>query len=436
MENPTDSRLHQDVSGDAPDGAPENVSNNNLDNSSDKKPEKKKKQSVAKVTIFVALISLGIGLFFGYNERYIEAALSNIMGQKMSTAELDLSNVQYTYQKLVANYDGELDDEKLIEGASRGLVEAVGDDYTVFLDTSEAEEFSNDLQGSIGGGIGAELFSKDGNVTVANVLDGTPALKAGLKAGDVIASVNDENVLGQSTENVVKKVRGEVGTTVKLNIVRDGKPQEFNITREIISVPSVKSEARDDGTLVLSVSRFDQDTARLMRQAVQAQKDKNNLNGIVVDLRNNGGGFLESAVKAAGIWLNNKEVVVEKAGNEVIDKRSTGSDAIANNVPTIILANEATASASEILAGALRDHGAAKIVGAKTFGKGSVQSMFSLPNNNQLKVTIARWYTPKGVNISKQGLKPDVEIVLEDQRVEDANDNQLDEAIKLLYDGR
>ena len=411
MENPTDSALQQ---------------NNSV----------KKKQSVAKVTIFVALISLGTGLFFGYNERYIEAALSNIMGQKMSTAELDLSNVQYTYQKLVANYDGELDDEKLIQGASRGLVEAVGDDYTVFLDAEEAEEFSNDLQGSIGGGIGAELFSKDGNVTIANVLDGTPALKAGLKAGDVIASVNDENVLGQSTENVVKKVRGEVGTTVKLNIIRDGKPQEFNVTREIISVPSVKSETKDDGTLILSVSRFDQDTAKLMRQAVQTQKDKNNLKGIVVDLRNNGGGFLESAVKAAGIWLNNKEVVVEKAGNEVIDKRSTGSDAIANNVPTIILANEATASASEILAGALRDHGAAKIVGAKTFGKGSVQSMFSLPNNNQLKVTIARWYTPKGVNISKQGLKPDVEIVLEDQRAENANDNQLDEAIKLLYDGR
>ena len=435
MENPTDSRLHQDVSGDVSGGAPENVPKNSSDNNSAKKPEKKK-QSVAKVTIFVALISLGIGLFFGYNERYIEAALSNIMGQKMSTAELDLSNVQYTYQKLVANYDGELDDEKLIQGASRGLVEAVGDDYTVFLDAEEAEEFNNDLQGSIGGGIGAELFSKDGNVTIANVLDGTPALKAGLKAGDVIASVNDENVLGQSTENVVKKVRGEVGTTVKLNIIRDGKSQEFNVTREIISVPSVKSETKDDGTLILSVSRFDQDTAKLMRQAVQTQKDKNNLKGIVVDLRNNGGGFLESAVKAAGIWLNNKEVVVEKAGNEVIDKRSTGSDAIANNVPTIILANEATASASEILAGALRDHGAAKIVGAKTFGKGSVQSMFSLPNNNQLKVTIARWYTPKGVNISKQGLKPDVEIVLEDQRAENANDNQLDEAIKLLYDGR
>ena len=419
MENSTDPSLQQSAQ-----------------NNAVEKPEKKKKQSVALVTIFAAIFSLGIGLFLGYNERYIEAAISNIMGEKMSTDELDLSNVQYTYQKLKANYDGKLDDEKLIQGASRGLVEAVGDEYTVFLDAEEVEEFNNDMQGSIGGGIGAELYKKDNNVVIANVLKDTPALKAGLKAGDIIASVNDENVLGESTENVVKKIRGEVGTTVKLNIVRDGKAQEFNVTRQIISVPSVSSEVKDDGTLVLSVSRFDQDTAKLMRQAVQAQKDKNSLKGIVVDLRNNGGGYLESAVKAAGIWLNSKEVVAEKRGNEVVDKISTGNEAIANGVPTIILANEATASASEILAGALRDHGAARIVGAKTYGKGSVQSMFSLPDNNQLKVTIARWYTPKGVNISKQGLKPDVEIILENQKTENANDNQLDEAIKLLYDGR
>ena len=402
MENSTDPSLQQSAQ-----------------NNAVEKPEKKKKQSVALVTIFAAIFSLGIGLFLGYNERYIEAAISNIMGEKMSTDELDLSNVQYTYQKLKANYDGKLDDEKLIQGASRGLVEAVGDEYTVFLDAEEVEEFNNDMQGSIGGGIGAELYKKDNNVVIANVLKDTPALKAGLKAGDIIASVNDENVLGESTENVVKKIRGEVGTTVKLNIVRDGKAQ-----------------VKADGTLVLSVSRFDQDTSKLMRQAVQAQKDKNSLKGIVVDLRNNGGGYLESAVKAAGIWLNNKEVVAEKRGNEVVDKISTGNEAIANGVPTIILANEATASASEILAGALRDHGAARIVGAKTYGKGSVQSMFSLPDNNQLKVTIARWYTPKGVNISKQGLKPDVEIILENQKTENANDNQLDEAIKLLYDGR
>lgn len=394
------------------------------------------KQSVSKVTIIVALISLGIGLFFGYNERYMQAALSSVMGEKMSTHELDFSDVQYTYQKLKANFDGELDEEALILGASRGLVAAAGDEYTVFLDAAEVEEFNNDMQGSIGGGIGAELYQKDGHVTVARVLEGTPAEKAGLKAGDVIATVNDENVLNQATDVVVKKVRGEVGTTVKLNIVRDGVPMEFNVTREIISVPSVKSEMRDDGTLVLSVTRFDQETARLMRQAVQAQKNEGTLKGIVLDLRNNGGGYLEAAVSAAGIWLNDKEVVIEKAGGKVVDQKRTGKDAIAEGVPTVVLVNEATASASEILAGALRDHKAATILGAKTYGKGSVQSMLSLPNGNQLKVTIARWYTPKGVNITKQGIKPDVEIVLEDQRVENARDNQLDEALKLLYDGR
>ncbi len=396
----------------------------------------KSKQSVAKVTIVVALISLTIGLFFGYNDRYLQAAFSTMFGEKMSTSEIDLSEVQYTYQKLKANFDGELDEQALINGASRGLVAAAGDEYTVFLDAEEVEEFNNDMQGSIGGGIGAELYQKDGHVVIARVLDGTPAQKADLKAGDIITSVNDANVLNESTENVVKKIRGDVGTTVKVSIVRDSTPMEFTITRQIISVPSVSSEMRKDGTLILSVLRFDQDTARLMRQSVKEQVDKGQLKGIVLDLRNNGGGYLDAAVSAAGIWLNDKEVVVEKTGNKIIDRRKTGNDAIVEGMPTVVLVNEATASASEILAGALRDHKAATLIGAKTYGKGSVQTMLSLPNDNQLKVTIARWYTPNGVNITKQGIKPDVEVVLQDQQNDNANDNQLDEAIKLLYDRR
>lgn len=396
----------------------------------------KSKQSVAKVTIVVALISLTIGLFFGYNDRYLQAAFSTMFGEKMSTSEIDLSEVQYTYQKLKANFDGELDEQALINGASRGLVAAAGDEYTVFLDAEEVEEFNNDMQGSIGGGIGAELYQKDGHVVIARVLDGTPAQKADLKAGDIITSVNDANVLNESTENVVKKIRGDVGTTVKVSIVRDSMPMEFTITRQIISVPSVSSEMRKDGTLILSVLRFDQDTARLMRQSVKEQVDKGQLKGIVLDLRNNGGGYLDAAVSAAGIWLNDKEVVVEKTGNKIIDRRKTGNDAIVEGMPTVVLVNEATASASEILAGALRDHKAATLIGAKTYGKGSVQTMLSLPNDNQLKVTIARWYTPNGVNITKQGIKPDIEVVLQDQQNDNANDNQLDEAIKLLYDRR
>ncbi len=402
-----------------------------------KKPKKTPflKQHVNKVTVFVAVVSVSIGLFVGYNERFTNAFVSNILGEKMSTRELDLSNVQYTYQKLLANYDGELDQQKLIDGASRGLVAAAGDEYTVFLDSEEVEEFNKDLEGSIGGGIGAELYQKDGNVTIAAVLDNVPAEKAGLLAGDVIATVNDENVLGQTTQEVVKKVRGEPGTTVSLGIIRDGELKEFNVTRQVISVPSVKSELRD-GILILSVSRFDQSTAKDMRQAVLQAQASDELLGIVLDLRNNGGGYLEAAVQAAGIWLNDKEVVVEKAGGKVIEEKKTGDSAIANGVPTVVLVNQATASASEILAGALRDHGAATIIGAQTYGKGSVQNMFSLPQGNQIKVTIARWYTPKGVNITKQGIKPDVEVVLEDQKADNARDNQLDEAIKLVYDGR
>ena len=411
-----------------------------MDNSvNDQQAPKKEpvlKKSVSVTTIVVAIISLGVGLFFGYNQRFLQASIFSLLGEKMSTSEIDLSDVQYTFQKLKANFDGELDEEALIRGASRGLVEAAGDDYTVFLDVEEVAEFNSDMTGSIGGGVGAELYQKDGHVTIARVLENTPAKKSGLMAGDVIVSVNDENVLGKKTDEVVKKIRGDVGTTVKINILRDSQQIDFVVTREIISVPSVTSKTLEDGTLILSVIRFDEETASLMRQAVQAQKDKGSLKGIVLDLRDNGGGYLDAAVKAAGIWLNDKKVVIQKTGNKVIDEETTGHNAIAKGVPTIVLVNGATASASEILAGALSDYDVAMIVGTRTFGKGSVQSLFSLPGDNKLKVTVARWYTPHGVNITKQGIKPDVEVVLDDQKAENARDNQLDEAVKLLYDGK
>ena len=344
----------------------------------------------------------------------------------MSTDEIDLTNVQFTYQKLKASYDGDLDTNALINGASRGLVAAAGDEYTEFLDAEQVKEFDNDLNGSIGGGIGAELYKKGDNVTIAQVLVNTPASKAGLKSEDVIAMVNEENVLGENVDTVVKKIRGEVGTTVKITVVRDGEPKEFSITREIISVPSVDSKT-EDGILILQVSRFDEATARLMRGAIYNAKHKGGLKGVVVDLRNNGGGYLDAAVDAAGIWLDNKTVVTEKKGDKVIAQKTTGETAIAADIPTVVLVNQATASASEILAGALRDYKIAKIVGAKTYGKGSVQTMLSLPWDNKLKVTIARWYTPSGVNITKQGIKPDKEVTLEKD-----SDNQLEVAKGML----
>lgn len=343
--------------------------------------------------------------------------------------QIDLSSVQTTYAKLRDNFDGDLDRQALVEGASRGLVEAAGDDYTVFLNAKESTDFSKSLSGDIGGGIGVEMGMRNGVPVVERVLQNNPAEKAGMAVGDIIVEVNGESTEKKTLNEVVSKIRGEVDTTVKLGIVRGAEQLEITVTRARVNNPSAYGEIKD-GVGVLTISRFDDSTGSLARTVARDFKEAG-VKGVVLDLRGNGGGFVNAAKEVTGIWLNDKVVVTERRGGKTVDELKTGNDAILNNVKTIVLVNQSSASASEIVAGALRDHKAAQLAGATTFGKGSVQQLLQLPGDATLKVTIARWYTPNGLNISEKGIVPDVTV---ERTPEDANagrDPQLDKALSL-----
>jgi len=350
-----------------------------------------------------------------------------VLGFKVETGTLDLSTVQTTYRTLKANFDGTLNTDDLMNGASRGLVAAAGDTYTIYMDSKEAEDFNKDLTGNIGGGIGAEIGSRNNKSTVIRTLGDTPAQKAGLQAGDVIVSVNDESTQSWSVDDTVNKIRGDVGTTVKVTVLRGTEPKDFSITREKITAPSV--ESRMDGTIgIMTMSRFDDTTANLARAAAQDFKNKG-VTGVILDLRGNGGGLLTAAQDVAGLWLDNQVVVSERTNGKVTDELKSGSDTVLKGIPTVVLVNGSSASASEIVAGALQDHNAATLIGEKTFGKGSVQKLINLPNGSVLKETVARWYTPNGKNITKQGITPNKTVPLTADDVNAGRDPQLDAAL-------
>jgi carboxyl-terminal processing protease len=353
-----------------------------------------------------------------------------VLGFKVETNILDLSSVQKTFRELSVNYDGTVDEQALIAGASRGLVAAAGDKYTVFMDTKESEEFNKDLSGTIGGGIGAEIGVRNDYPAIIRVLSGNPAEKAGLKAGDRIVAVNDQAVSDWTADKVASAVRGEVGTTVKLSVYRDSKTQEYTITRQLVNNPSVSSVVKNN-IGILTISRFDDNTARLAQSAAQDFKQKG-VKGVILDLRGNGGGYVTAAQDIAGLWLKDKLVVSERTNGKVVDELKSGDDPVLAGVSTVVLVNGASASASEIVAGALQDYKVATLVGEKTFGKGSVQKLIDLGAGTSLKVTVARWYTPNGKNIMQEGIEPNYKVELSADDVNRGKDPQLETAIGRL----
>jgi len=374
---------------------------------------------------------LGLGYIAGTFHSQILATVAPVFGLKAASGTLDLSSVQKTYQQLQANFDGDIDDAKLIEGANRGLVEALGDEYTVFFNKTESEQFSNDLSGTIGGGIGVELSLRNEQITAVRVLRDNPAEKAGIVAGDVIVKINDEEVPSTWTvQDATTRIRGETGTTVKLTVLRGTEVKEFTITRAEVTNPSVYSSVVD-GVGIMTITRFDDQTGQLARAAAQSFKAQN-VKSVILDLRGNGGGYITAAQDVASLWLDNQVVVSERTNGKVVDELKTATSPILNGISTAVLVNSSSASASEIVAGALQDHGAAKLVGEKTFGKGSVQKLIELPGGSELKVTVAKWYTPKGNNISKQGIAVDKEVALTIEDINAGRDPQLDAAKELL----
>lgn len=403
---------------------------NHLDNQTSepksKLPGTSRKDQSRTITVstfvFTILVVALVSFVGGTRSEQLLAQVGSSLGLSVETGEIDLSSTEAVYRKLKANYDGQLDQSALIDGASRGLVEAAGDDYTVFMDAKEAEDFDAQMDGRISG-IGAEIGIRNDMPTILRLIDNSPAKRSGLQKFDSIVGVNDKSTIGSTAAETAQMIRGEEGTTVKLAVLRGEEELEFNITRASVTDSSVSAEI-DDGIGVLTIRRFDSDTGELARR--EAEKFvAAGVRGVVLDLRDNGGGYLDQAQSVAGIWLNREIVVSERRDGKETDRlRSTG-EVVLDGVKTVILINENSASASEIVAGALKDHDKAELVGQTTFGKGTVQQLFELPGGQKLKVTIARWYTPNGVNITDTGIKPDQKVELSAEDVNANKDPQL-----------
>lgn len=381
-----------------------------------------KKRVSTPILIVGFLVVAGIGYVAGAFNSHIYGGFNTLIGK----SQLDLASVQATYQSVVDNYDGDIDETKLVEGANRGLVEALGDQYTVYMSQKESADFNDSLNGNIGGGIGVELSLRAGLPTVIRVLRDNPAEKSGVAVDDIITAVNGESVEKQTTAEIVTKIRGDAGTTVKLTVFRGGVAKDFTLTREVVNNPSVYGSVVN-GVGVMTISRFDDKTGNLARTLATDFKTAG-VKGVVLDLRGNGGGYVTAAQDVAGIWLDKQVVVTEKKGSKVTDELKSGGSPILNGVPTVVLINSSSASASEIVAGALHDYKAATLMGEKSFGKGSVQKLVGLSEGTMLKVTVARWYTPSGLNISEKGIVPDTTVV---RTIDDFNANkdpQLDAA--------
>ena len=387
--------------------------------------EKRQQLSWFLTLVIVAIVSFVAGA----RSDALFANVASVFGVRTSNKTIDLSSVQKTYQELIANYDGKLDTQKLIYGANRGLVEAAGDPHTVYMDPDEAKEFDKSLSGQIGGGIGAEIGLRNNKPTIIKPLENSPAQKAGIKAGEVIVKVNDESSSDWSVDKVVSKIRGEIGTSVKLTLLSEGQTREVSVVRQNIVSPAVESEV--DGEIgILKVNRFGDDTVSLSRKYASEFVEKG-VKKVILDLRNNPGGTVGAAQGLLGIWLDNQIAMTERRGSEIVKTLRTTGTPILGNMKTVVLINGNSASASEITAGALREYGKATLVGQKSYGKGSVQIVLGLPGGSQMKVTEARWYTPKGKNIDKTGIEPDVKVDLSSDDVNNSVDPQMDKAKSL-----
>jgi carboxyl-terminal processing protease len=377
----------------------------------------------------IAGVTLVVGFIVGCNFPSIWSEVKPFFGFKKSDA-LDFSSVQEVYDELVYNFDGALDRQKLLDGAKRGLVEAAGDPYTVFMTAEENRAFQASLSGDVGAGIGVEIGVRDGRVLILRTLPDNPAVRAGVQKLDEVIAVNGESVEGKDADFVAAKVRGGAGSEVTITVRRAEKTLDFTLKREKINNLSVIAEYQDS-VAIIHIYRFDKDTPSLMRQAAEQIRTRGTMN-IVLDLRGNGGGYVQATQEVASLWLANQIVLTERTMSGDRTLRSSGADQTLAGRNTVILIDGGTASASEILAAALSDHGAATLVGTTSFGKGSMQSQVNLRAGGMLKVTTARWLTPDGLDLSKNGITPDKEVELTVEDINALRDPQMDAALKLL----
>lgn len=382
-----------------------------------------------------ANVAVGLGIFaLGLSVGNGTISIGGFETQNNNLPEnLNYTSVEQIYDALKQNYDGRLDIDKLLDGLKHGLANSTGDPYTSYFTINEAKDFRDQLNGTFQG-IGAEL-SKDeeGNLIVVSPISGFPAEKAGLKAQDIIISVNDEPTLNMSVDQAVSKIRGPSGTVVKLKIIRNkAQSLELSITRTEIKIDSVSSKTVGNNIGYIRISEFSSDTGNLAQKAVQGLKSKG-VKGVILDLRGNPGGELSASVEVAELWLKKSQTILTtRRADKIIDTYKASTNGPLIGMPTVVLIDEGSASASEIVAGALHDNKSAVLTGEKSFGKGSVQDIVELANGGLLKVTITRWFTPSGKNIDKQGIEPAKKVSISEEQVKVKKDPQLEAAINQL----
>ncbi|MDP2708661.1 MAG: S41 family peptidase [bacterium] len=412
-----------------------------------KKPKRLKITGVVLIGLFLLSVSFGGGMILAQKNEFIKAASlkeAEYAGQIYNkyavapvnklTADVDFNLFWKVWDLLKDEYvdQSKLDDKKMFYGALKGMVESVGDPYTVFMEPKVAKEFSDDLAGTFEG-IGAEIGMKNDIITIVAPLYDMPAEKAGLKAGDKIYAIDGTTTAGMTIDEAVSNIRGPKATEVTLSIVREefDQPKDFKITRGVILVKSVRTVMRDDDIFVITITNFNDDTAGLFKQAAREAVEKNP-QGIILDLRNNPGGYLETAIDVASLWIDQGVVVTEQFSPDKKNEYLRRGRSLLKDFPTVVLVNQGSASASEIVSGALKDYGRATIVGMQTFGKGSVQTLEDLQDGSSVKITVAKWLTPNGDNINEQGIAPDVEIDFTLDDYNNGQDPQMDKAVEVL----
>ncbi len=390
---------------------------------------KEKKVSLGNAIVIGAVLAV-LGIIFGANWNNWFNGFGPYLGFGSETEPKNWAVLDEVYDKLSGTYNGEVNFEQLAEGAKKGMAEALGDKYTIYMTAEESTDFYDDLHGNVGSGIGVEMGERDGYVRILRTLPDNPARKAGMLAGDIIYKVDGEEVYSLSMDEISKKVRGETGTEVTVTVVRDGKEKSFTMKREVINNVSAYVDY-DGSTAIVTVTRFDNDTGTKVQGFAKEFSDKG-IKKVILDLRGNGGGYVSAAADMLSLWIDNDVYLVQKSKHYGDSESTTvAGRAVLKDMKTIVLVNGSTASASEIVAGALQDYGKATIVGETTYGKGVVQNLFDLSNGTSLKVTTAEWHTPKDRSINKEGIKPDVEVGRSYEDINAMRDPQMDKAKKL-----
>lgn len=401
-----------------------------------------KRQYTTLIYIVISLVLLvgvfSFGTYVGYSHRpEIEKVFSVSHKEPQTDTTADFNSFWKVWNLLNEKsiYSKKVSDQDRVWGAITGLASSLGDPYTVFFPPEENKLFNEEIQGSFGG-IGAEIAVKEKVLTIVSPLKNTPAWNVGLKSGDKILRIDKTETTDMTTEKGISLIRGPKGTVVTLLILRPGEREtrEFKIVRDDISIPTIDTELLKDNIFIIRLYSFSQNSANLFKDAInqfaQSGSDK-----LILDLRGNPGGYLDAAVDIGSWFIDDGKVIVSEdfgPNQKANVMRSHGPRLFTDELKFVVLVDGGSASASEILAGALREHGIATIIGEKTFGKGSVQELISVTDTTSLKVTVANWLTPNGTSISIKGIEPDIKVPF---TIKDSNANkdpQMDKAIEFL----